>query len=116
MPLSSELAGAVLDLMDEVREGTDTEPETICLRPLLDLQKRWSTLPGRHLLLVETMQSREGYHAFFFPFAGFKGFNFFTAASNSISTGDGFAASSARNFSYSASALALAVSAEILPA
>ena len=70
MPLSSELAGAVLDLMDEVRDGTDKEPETICLRPLLDLQKRWSALPGRDVLLVETTRSREGHHAFFFPFAG----------------------------------------------
>ncbi len=70
MPLSSELADAVLDLMDEVRAGNDKEPETQLLRPLLDLQTRWSALPGRHLLLVETMRSREGHHAFFFPFAG----------------------------------------------
>ncbi|MDB5802058.1 MAG: putative ATP-dependent helicase [Rhodocyclales bacterium] len=70
MPLSSELAGAVLDLMDEVRDGNDQEPETRFLRPLLDLQARWSALPGRDVLLVETTRSREGHHAFFFPFAG----------------------------------------------
>lgn len=76
MPLSSELAGAVLELMDEerARSGGQThneaEPEIACLRPLLDLQARWSALPGREVLLVETTHSREGHHAFFFPFAG----------------------------------------------
>ncbi|MEC5399900.1 ligase-associated DNA damage response DEXH box helicase [Uliginosibacterium sp. H1] len=70
MPLSSELAQSVLDLLDEVADGRDAEPETRLLRPLLDLQARWSALPGSDRFLVETLQSREGHHAFFFAFAG----------------------------------------------
>jgi len=58
-------------------------------------------------------KARQG---FFFPFAGFNCFNFFTVASNSFSTGVGFASSSARNFENSSSAFFTACSWEIAPA
>src|SRR5690606_28263497 len=40
------------------------------LRPLLDIQQRWSALPGRQRLLAEVLHSREGWHLFLYPFAG----------------------------------------------
>ena len=70
MPLSSELAEAVLDLLEEARAGRLDEPEMRALEPLLALQARWSHLPARDTLLLEHTRTREGYHLFCFPFGG----------------------------------------------
>jgi ATP-dependent Lhr-like helicase len=40
------------------------------LKPILELQNRWSMIPGKDDLLIETCVSREGYHLFIFPFEG----------------------------------------------
>lgn len=40
------------------------------VQPLLEVQKRWSALPCEQTLLVEVLKSREGWHVFFYPFAG----------------------------------------------
>ena len=45
-------------------------PEMRALRPLLELQARWSALPATGRLLAETLRSREGSHLFLYPFAG----------------------------------------------
>jgi ATP-dependent Lhr-like helicase len=39
-------------------------------RPLIELQARWSAVPTRTGLVVESMRSREGRHLFVYPFAG----------------------------------------------
>lgn len=70
MPLSSELAQEIRALVALAARGEHLEPEMQALRPLLDLQRDWSALPGEGELLIEAVQSREGHHAFFFPFAG----------------------------------------------
>ena len=70
MPLSSTVADAMLSLLEAVAAGHDDTPETRLLAPLLALQGRWSRLPGHDRLLIETTRSREGHHAFFYPFAG----------------------------------------------
>lgn len=70
MPLSSELAAAVVQLVDEARSGCFDDPELAALVPLFDIQRRWSRIPARDELLVETMRTREGHHLFCFPFAG----------------------------------------------
>lgn len=70
MPLSGELAGAVLERLREAAAGRYAGPEMRSVRPLLELQARWSRLPEPTVLLAETMQSREGYHLFVYPFAG----------------------------------------------
>lgn len=70
MPLSSELAQEIRTLVALAARGDYPEPEMQALRPLLDLQRDWSALPGEDELLIEVVQSREGHHAFFFPFAG----------------------------------------------
>lgn len=70
MPLSSELADAMLDKLDAADQEQFIGAEMRLLRPLLDIQKAWSALPGRATLLAETLKSREGWHLFLYPFAG----------------------------------------------
>ncbi len=83
MPISSELGEALLDVFDRMApdgfDGTgpgDTadngapSPELAALTPLLELQHRWSALPGSGRLLVERIRTREGSHLFLYPFLG----------------------------------------------
>ena len=82
MPLSSELAHAALEQLEiasrlesKLESGLVSDqkfnsPEMAALKPLLDIQQRWSALPTPETLLIETMQSREGFHLFMYPFEG----------------------------------------------
>jgi ATP-dependent helicase Lhr and Lhr-like helicase len=79
MPLSTLLSAAVLELVQSVAGGVKTPratstrrllPEVKAVLPLLHTQSRWSRLPGDESLLIERVQSRDGHHAFLFPFAG----------------------------------------------
>jgi len=70
MPLSGELAEAVLERLRAAAAGEFAGPEMRAVRPLLDLQARWSRLPVPEILLAETLVSREGHHLFVYPFAG----------------------------------------------
>jgi ATP-dependent Lhr-like helicase len=70
MPLSSELAHASLVMLERANAGIYDEPEMRAVRPLLELQEKWSALPGPGVLVVERVRSREGHHFFCYPFAG----------------------------------------------
>jgi ATP-dependent Lhr-like helicase len=70
MPLSSELAHAALEQLRLASEGQFIGPEMEALRPLIEIQQRWSALPTIDTLVAESMKSREGYHLFVYPFAG----------------------------------------------
>ena len=70
MPLSSELAEAVVAQLDAARHGRFEGPEMQAVRPLLDVQQQWSALPGSQTVLAEALKSREGWHVFIYPFAG----------------------------------------------
>jgi ATP-dependent Lhr-like helicase len=70
MPMSSELAHAALDQLRLASEGRFEGQEMQALRPLLEIQQRWSALPTGDTLVIETMKSREGHHLFVYPFAG----------------------------------------------
>jgi len=70
MPLSSELADAMLRELDKAVQGRFDGPEMRRLEPLLDVQSRWSALPASGRLLAECLRSREGTHLFLYPFAG----------------------------------------------
>ena len=70
MPMSSELAHAALEELKAAAEGRFEGPEMQALRPLIEIQERWSALPSSDTLLVESMKSREGWHLFVYPFAG----------------------------------------------
>lgn len=70
MPLSNELADNVLELLAAAMHGEYAHPELQRVRPILELQQRWSALPSPDSLLVEQLRSREGSHLFVYPFAG----------------------------------------------
>lgn len=70
MPLSSELADAVLEVLAAADAGDFDAPELQAARPMLHAQQRISRLPTPGTLLVERIQSREGQHLFLYPFGG----------------------------------------------
>lgn len=70
MPLSSELASAVRRKIREVSEGDIHDPESECIAPLLEIQRSWSIVPKPNEFLIEKNKSRDGYHYFFYSFAG----------------------------------------------
>ncbi|MFG5410034.1 ligase-associated DNA damage response DEXH box helicase [Piscinibacter sakaiensis] len=70
MPLSTELADAVLERLAEAAAGRYDSPELQAARPMLQTQALMSRLPTPALLLVEQFRSREGHHLFVYPFAG----------------------------------------------
>ncbi len=70
MPLSNELAKALVARMDAAAHGHFDGPEMQLVKPLLEVQARWSALPTRTTLLAESLRSREGWHLFLYPYAG----------------------------------------------
>jgi ATP-dependent Lhr-like helicase len=70
MPLSSELAHAALEQMRLATDGIYKGAEMRAIRPLLEVQQRWSSLPTPASTVVESLHSREGHHLFIYPFAG----------------------------------------------
>ncbi|MFJ9991139.1 ligase-associated DNA damage response DEXH box helicase [Pseudomonas putida] len=70
MPLSSELAQALVERLDAAARGRYEGAEMHAVRPLLTLQASWSALPTQRTLLAETLHSRQGWHLFLYPFAG----------------------------------------------
>lgn len=70
MPLSSELAWGLRLKLEEAAGGVFRGREMKRLKPLLELQARWSCLPTTEQLLIESIKTRDGHQLFFFPFAG----------------------------------------------
>jgi ATP-dependent Lhr-like helicase len=70
MPLSTELAAAVRQKLDDARRDAYEGPEMTAVRPMLELQRRWSRIPAANELLIERLRTREGHHLFFYPFEG----------------------------------------------
>jgi ATP-dependent Lhr-like helicase len=70
MSFSTLLADRTRRLIARAREGRYDSPELVLVRPLLELQARWSALPGEREWLVERIRAREGHYLFFYPFEG----------------------------------------------
>ena len=70
MPLSTELSNAIVARMDAAAHGHFDGPEMQLVKPLLEVQMKWSALPTQHTLLAEVLQTREGWHLFLYPYAG----------------------------------------------
>ncbi|MBT1685050.1 ligase-associated DNA damage response DEXH box helicase [Dawidia soli] len=70
MPLSSQMSELIRNKLDEVVRGVAHDEELLFLRPLFDLQRQRSHLPGKSDFLVEYFQSDEGYHVTMYPFEG----------------------------------------------
>jgi ATP-dependent Lhr-like helicase len=70
LPLSGELAEKVRNRLGEAAGGVFRDDELRALRPLLEVQRKWSRIPGPEHLLIERLRTREGWHLFFYPFEG----------------------------------------------
>jgi ATP-dependent Lhr-like helicase len=70
MPLSSELAEAVRERLEQARQGVFEGKEMRSVRPVLETQAEISAIPRRDQLLIERVRTREGHHLFFYPFEG----------------------------------------------
>lgn len=70
LPLSTELAAALRERLGEASRGVLRGPEMEAMRPIFEVQARWSRIPAPDELLIERVRTREGHHLFFFPFEG----------------------------------------------
>ncbi|HEX4234158.1 MAG TPA: ligase-associated DNA damage response DEXH box helicase [Caldimonas sp.] len=70
MPLSSELADSVVEVLADAAQGDFFDPEMAAARPMLETQMALSRIPTAKTLLIEKLESREGQHLFLYPFAG----------------------------------------------
>ena len=70
MPLSTQLADGVRQLLDEASRGMLHEPELEAIGPILEVQAAWSSIPRIDELLIETFEDRGVYHACVYPFEG----------------------------------------------
>ena len=70
MPLSGELAAALRNRLGEAERGIFRGEEMQALKPILEVQRKWSHIPGPSDFLIERVKSREGFHLYFFPFEG----------------------------------------------
>jgi ATP-dependent helicase Lhr and Lhr-like helicase len=70
MPLSTEMASTVVELLAEAAQGIFHEPEMQAAQSMLQTQMRLSKLPTPQSLLIESFTSKEGHHLYIYPFAG----------------------------------------------
>jgi ATP-dependent Lhr-like helicase len=70
MPLSAELSAALRERVSRAADGLFEGAELRAVEPLLRLQQSWSCLPRPSDLLIELTTTRDGHHAFVYPFEG----------------------------------------------
>ena len=72
MPLSANLGMMLRKKLDEASDESNKNKaeEIIVLAPLLDLQKELSHLPKQNQLLIEHIETKDGFHLFVYPFEG----------------------------------------------
>lgn len=70
MPLSTQLASAVRELLEEAASGVFDGAEMQAVRPLLERQAADSVIPRASDLLIERIDTRDARHFFLYPLAG----------------------------------------------
>ncbi|MGB3018610.1 MAG: ligase-associated DNA damage response DEXH box helicase [Ignavibacteria bacterium] len=70
MPLSSQLSELLRVKLGESVKDNVKEIELETIRPIVKLQSERSHVPGKNELLIESFESEEGHHLFFYPFEG----------------------------------------------
>lgn len=70
LPMSDSLAAMLRERFGEASRDELRGPEMTALRPLFEVQKRWSRIPKPNELLIEHVKTREGHHLFWYPFEG----------------------------------------------
>ncbi|MEO7561871.1 MAG: helicase-related protein, partial [Ferruginibacter sp.] len=73
LPLSANLGKMLRRKLNEAAEQHDfskKEKELAALKPLFDLQKKLSAVPKENELLIEHIETKDGFHLFVYPFEG----------------------------------------------
>lgn len=76
MPLSANLGKKLRETFNDAfalknsSSGSKREPELEVLQPLFDLQEKLSHVPTADELLIEQIETKDGFHLFVFPFEG----------------------------------------------
>jgi ATP-dependent helicase Lhr and Lhr-like helicase len=70
LPMSGQLSALLRARLGEASRGVFRDPEMQAVRPLLEVQRKWSRIPAPDELLVERVKTRDGWHLFFYPFEG----------------------------------------------
>jgi len=73
IPLSSNLGEVLRHTYNEAAFGEEAKSdkvELMALKPLFDLQAQMSAVPKENELLIESIQTKDGYHLFIYPFEG----------------------------------------------
>lgn len=70
IPLSSNLGRMLREKFNEALSRNTKDPELIALQPLFNLQEELSHIPKAGELLIEQINTKDGYHLFVYPFEG----------------------------------------------
>ncbi len=74
MPLSANLGKMLRRKFNEATESLEFykvfEPEIMALKPLFKLQQELSHIPRENELLIEQIETKDGFHLFIYPFEG----------------------------------------------
>jgi ATP-dependent Lhr-like helicase len=71
MPLSANLGKKLRSELNRYRQGTSAGiPELKALHPLFELQSTLSHVPAENELLIEHIETKDGFHLFVYPFEG----------------------------------------------
>ncbi len=70
MPLSSSLSQGLRKMINLSISQTLSSPELLKIQPLILQQEKHSHVPKLNEFLIETLESDDGFHAFFYPFEG----------------------------------------------
>lgn len=71
MPLTANLGKKLRSELNRYRQGTSRDiPELNALHPLFELQSTLSHVPAENELLIEHIETKDGYHLFVYPFEG----------------------------------------------
>lgn len=72
MPLTANLGYMLRKKLDEASDTDLKDPaeEIVKLKPLLNLQRELSHLPKQNQLLIEQIETKDGFHLYVYPFEG----------------------------------------------
>jgi ATP-dependent Lhr-like helicase len=70
MSLSANLGKMLRRKLQEGGEGNSTDPELIAIQPIFTLQKELSHIPESNELLIEHIETKDGFHLFVHTFEG----------------------------------------------
>lgn len=70
LPLSNKLSEMLREGIGEYKNGSERDTEYAAVDKVLSFQQKRSVLPTKDELLIEKLQTKEGYHVFVYPFEG----------------------------------------------